>query len=101
MAKMKVEFLSHYKAKHGFTLKDRLVAYLPDYADAVSRIATLSSPLACSMNSRPMASDEPARASEMMSKLWGTLSLRVRMGPSKGSPIQCAPPTEPYMLIYH
>jgi Fe-S oxidoreductase len=37
-----VEFLSHYKAKHGFTLKDRLVAHLPDYADAVSRIAVLA-----------------------------------------------------------
>ncbi|MDP2985678.1 FAD-binding and (Fe-S)-binding domain-containing protein, partial [Hydrogenophaga sp.] len=32
MAKMKVEFLQHYKAKHGHTLKDRLVAQLPDYA---------------------------------------------------------------------
>jgi FAD/FMN-containing dehydrogenase/Fe-S oxidoreductase len=41
MAKMKVEFLAHYKARHGFTLKDRLVAHLPDYADAVSRIAGL------------------------------------------------------------
>ncbi|MBW8709479.1 MAG: FAD-binding protein [Alphaproteobacteria bacterium] len=42
MAKMKVEFLSHYKACHGFTLKDRLIAHLPDYADAVSRIAGLA-----------------------------------------------------------
>ncbi len=32
MARMKVEFLSHYKARHGHTLKDRLVAHLPDYA---------------------------------------------------------------------
>jgi len=39
---MKVEFLSHYKEKHGFTLKDRLVAHLPDYADAVGRIAGLA-----------------------------------------------------------
>ena len=39
MAKMKVEFLAHYKAKHGFSLKDRLIAHLPDYADALSRIA--------------------------------------------------------------
>ena len=42
MAKMKVEFLAHYKAHHGFTWKDRLVAHLPDYADAVSRIAGLA-----------------------------------------------------------
>jgi FAD/FMN-containing dehydrogenase/Fe-S oxidoreductase len=41
MAKMKVEFLAHYKAKHGFSLKDRLIAHLPDYADALSRISGL------------------------------------------------------------
>ncbi len=32
MAKMKIEFLAHYKARHGHTLKDKLVARLPDYA---------------------------------------------------------------------
>jgi len=42
MARMKVEFLSQYKARHGFTWKDRLIAHLPDYADAVSRIAGLA-----------------------------------------------------------
>jgi FAD/FMN-containing dehydrogenase/Fe-S oxidoreductase len=36
MAKMKIEFLSHYKARHGFTLQDRLVAHLPVYAAAAS-----------------------------------------------------------------
>ena len=41
MAKMKVEFLHHYKAKQGYTLKDKLVAYLPDYAHWASRIAPL------------------------------------------------------------
>ncbi len=41
MAKMKVEFLAHYKAKHGFTLKDRLIAKLPDYAAAASRVPWL------------------------------------------------------------
>ncbi len=41
MAKMKVEFLHHYKAKHGFTLKDKLVAHLPDYAPWASRLAPL------------------------------------------------------------
>ena len=39
MAKMKVEFLSAYKAKHGFTWKDRLVAHLPDYAEKIGRAA--------------------------------------------------------------
>ncbi|MCJ0762908.1 FAD-binding and (Fe-S)-binding domain-containing protein [Variovorax terrae] len=41
MAKMKVEFLHHYKARHGHTLKDRLVASLPDYAGLASRLAPL------------------------------------------------------------
>jgi FAD/FMN-containing dehydrogenase/Fe-S oxidoreductase len=39
MARMKIEFLAHYKARHGHTLKDRLVAYLPDYAAQMSRFA--------------------------------------------------------------
>ncbi len=41
MAKMKVEFLHHYKARHGYSLKDKLVAYLPDYAPWASRLAPL------------------------------------------------------------
>jgi FAD/FMN-containing dehydrogenase/Fe-S oxidoreductase len=41
MAKMKVEFLHHYKARHGYSFKDKLVAYLPDYAPWASRFALL------------------------------------------------------------
>jgi FAD/FMN-containing dehydrogenase/Fe-S oxidoreductase len=41
MAKMKVEFLHHYKARHGYTLKDKLVARLPEYAHRASRFAPL------------------------------------------------------------
>ena len=41
MAKMKVEFLHHYKARHGHTLRDRLVAYLPRYAPGASRLSAL------------------------------------------------------------
>ena len=32
MAKMKIEFLHHYKQRHGHTLHDKLVGYLPRYA---------------------------------------------------------------------
>ena len=42
MAKMKVEFLSAYKGKHGFSWKDRLVAHLPDYAERLGRAAILA-----------------------------------------------------------
>ncbi|MES2634931.1 MAG: FAD-linked oxidase C-terminal domain-containing protein [Pseudomonadota bacterium] len=41
MAKMKVEFLHHYKARHGYTLKDKLIARLPDYVRGASRFAWL------------------------------------------------------------
>ena len=41
MAKMKIEFLHHYKARHGHTLKDKLIARLPDYAHLASRLAPL------------------------------------------------------------
>jgi Fe-S oxidoreductase len=41
MAKLKVEYLQHYKAKHGHTLKDRIVGELPDYAHLAARFAPL------------------------------------------------------------
>ena len=37
MAKMKIEILSHYKKKHGLSLRDRLIAYLPQYASFISK----------------------------------------------------------------
>ncbi|MCU0951835.1 MAG: FAD-binding protein [Burkholderiaceae bacterium] len=42
MAKMKVEFLAHYKARHGHTLRDRLIAHLPRYARIASRLSGLA-----------------------------------------------------------
>jgi len=45
MAKMKVEFLHHYRKRHGLKLKDRLVAYLPRYAPLASRHAPLTNAL--------------------------------------------------------
>ncbi|MEO8656187.1 MAG: heterodisulfide reductase-related iron-sulfur binding cluster, partial [Ramlibacter sp.] len=39
MAKMKIEFLHHYKLRYGFTWKDKLIARLPDYAAQASRFA--------------------------------------------------------------
>ena len=42
MAKMKIEFLHHYKQRHGYTLKDKLIANLPHYAPWVSKLGTLA-----------------------------------------------------------
>ncbi|MDP1998940.1 MAG: FAD-linked oxidase C-terminal domain-containing protein, partial [Rhodoferax sp.] len=41
MAKMKVEYLHAYKARHGHTLKDKLIGRLPEYAALASRMAPL------------------------------------------------------------
>ncbi len=41
MAKMKVEFLHHYKTRHGHTLFDKLVGYLPRYASIASKLGPL------------------------------------------------------------
>lgn len=41
MARMKIEFLHHYNAKHGLTFKDRLIGWLPRYAPVVARFPGL------------------------------------------------------------
>ncbi|MAK32380.1 MAG: FAD-binding oxidoreductase, partial [Acidiferrobacter sp.] len=42
MAKMKIEFLHHYRSRHGVPARERLVAELPRYAPWVSRIPGLA-----------------------------------------------------------
>ena len=41
MARMKIEFLAHYKARHGHRARDHLFARLPDYAPLLSRVPAL------------------------------------------------------------
>ena len=41
MARMKIEFLNHYRKRHRLTPRDRLIAYLPCYAPWAARIAPL------------------------------------------------------------
>jgi FAD/FMN-containing dehydrogenase/Fe-S oxidoreductase len=42
MARMKIEFLAHYKSRHGHTVRDRLFARLPDYAPILGRVPWLA-----------------------------------------------------------
>ncbi len=42
MAKMKIEFLHHWRQKHGLEAKDRLVAYLPRWAPWAARLPWLA-----------------------------------------------------------
>jgi FAD/FMN-containing dehydrogenase/Fe-S oxidoreductase len=41
MARMKIEFLHHYRKRHGLTARDRLIAYLPRYAPYAAPAASL------------------------------------------------------------
>ena len=41
MAKMKIEFLDHYRRRHGLTLRQRLIAHLPRYAPLAGALAPL------------------------------------------------------------
>ena len=43
MARMKVEFMSHYKRRHGFTLRDKLIGHMPRYAAWAARLQPLAS----------------------------------------------------------
>ncbi|HEX6297855.1 MAG TPA: FAD-binding and (Fe-S)-binding domain-containing protein [Burkholderiales bacterium] len=42
MARMKIEFLAHYRRKHGLSLRERAVAYLPRYAPLAAQAAPLA-----------------------------------------------------------
>ena len=42
MARMKIELLHHYHGRHGWGLKDRLIAFLPRYAPLAARLAPLA-----------------------------------------------------------
>ena len=41
MARMKIEFLHHYRRRHRLSQRDRLIAYLPRYAPYAARLAPL------------------------------------------------------------
>jgi Fe-S oxidoreductase len=42
MARMKVEYLAHYKKQHGLSMRDRAIGYLPRYAPWAARLAPLT-----------------------------------------------------------
>ncbi len=42
MARMKIEFLAHYEARHGLSARDKAIGYLPRYAPWAARMAPLT-----------------------------------------------------------
>jgi FAD/FMN-containing dehydrogenase/Fe-S oxidoreductase len=67
MAKMKIEFLAHYRQRHALRFGERLIAYLPRYAPLARRLGPL-------LNLR----DRVAGAA-MLSERWLGLSARRRL----------------------
>jgi FAD/FMN-containing dehydrogenase/Fe-S oxidoreductase len=53
MARMKIEFLAHYKARHGFSARERAIGLLPSYAPWAARVAPLAN-LVSTMLKRPL-----------------------------------------------
>ncbi|HEU4352969.1 MAG TPA: FAD-linked oxidase C-terminal domain-containing protein [Burkholderiales bacterium] len=51
MARMKIEFLAHYKARHGWSPRDKVIGYLPRYATWAARFAPVSNLLSSLMKS--------------------------------------------------
>src|SRR3954469_18964746 len=49
MARMKIEFLAHYKTRHPLSARDRAIAYLPRYAPFAARLAPLSNLLSAAL----------------------------------------------------
>ena len=51
MARMKIEFLAQYKAKHGLSVRDRAIGYLPRYAPWAARLAPVANVLSSILRS--------------------------------------------------
>src|SRR4051812_41282296 len=49
MARMKIEFTARYKARHGHSLRDRAIAFLPTYAPLAARLAPLANAASAAM----------------------------------------------------
>src|SRR5258706_8386896 len=71
ISKMKIEFLHHYHARHGYSLKDKLIAYLPRYAPLASRFPRTAN----AESARP----EGRRSEEHTSELQSLTNLVCRL----------------------
>jgi FAD/FMN-containing dehydrogenase/Fe-S oxidoreductase len=63
MARMKIEYLARYKAEHGYSLRDRAIAFLPRYAPWAGRAAPLAN-TATSLFQRALGFSEKRRLPE-------------------------------------
>jgi FAD/FMN-containing dehydrogenase/Fe-S oxidoreductase len=83
MARMKVEYLHQRRKTHGLSLRERLVAYLPRYAPAASRLAPL-------LNLRDLVPGLP-----WVSEMLTGFSARRALPRWHGAPYRDPPPSPP------
>jgi Fe-S oxidoreductase len=110
MARMKIEFLHHYRKRHPLTRRDRLFAYLPRYAPYAARIAPLMNlrnrvPLLAALGERlfglsakrrlPSWSARPYAGSEFSLSALGGGEGRGEVGAPRGFSFRPEPPHPP------
>ncbi len=76
MAKMKIEFLYHYQKRHGLSLKDRLVAWLPRYAPWAARLPWLFNLRNAVPGLAGLSEEGAARALELLADLSARMRKR-------------------------
>jgi Fe-S oxidoreductase len=79
MARMKIEYLAHYKRTHGYSLRDRAIAYLPRYAPWAGRLAPFSN-FATRIARTPLGFSEKRELPK-----WRTDYFHDRTRPAKGA----------------
>ncbi len=87
MARMKIEFLHHYRQRHRLRARDRLVAYLPRYAPYAARLAPL-------LNLR-----NRSRLLAQLGERWLGLSARAQLAAMVVTALSCGrrePPPWPF-----
>src|SRR4029077_20413448 len=88
MARMKIEFLAHDRARHGYRLRDRIVGHLPRYAPWASRLQPLMSLLKLVPGAWPLAAWAFAVDSRRPLPEWkGSWLARARDSEGEGRPV--------------
>ncbi len=88
MARIKIEFLHHYRRRHGLSARDRLIAYLPRYAPYAARLAPLlnlrnRAPFLAQLGERMFGLSAARKLPE-----WSSRPYTGTMTTSKGTPLR-------------
>ena len=80
MAKMKIEFLHQHQQRHGLSIKDKLIAYLPRYAPYAAKFGTLLNLLSTSTRLAQWREKSIGLSARRPLPLWRSDYFRVNRG---------------------